>query len=329
MTGLAKPLAGFLREYLPHERGVSPHTVESYVTSFRMLVTFVAESLGTQPCRLEVRDIGTGNLLQFPDHLETGRGNCVNTRNVRLAAVKAFFRYPEFRHPEHLDLAAQVRAIPLKKGDRRVVDCLTRGEIRALLSAPRAATRTGLRDRAMLCLAYNAGLRVSEPVSLHVGSVSQPELDLVRVMGKGRRERILPLWKETGDALRGWLGARPDSPDPHLFLNSRKTGMTARGFAKRLAVHVEAAASDAPSIADRTVTPHTLRHACALHTLEATGDIRKVALWLGHASVVTTEAYLQADPAAKLEILSQQRPPDLQKGTFRGVQDQLMAMLAQ
>ena len=190
MTGLAKPLAGFLREYLPHERGVSPHTVESYVTSFRMLVTFVAGRLGTQPCRLEVMDIGTGNLLQFLDHLETGRGNCVNTRNVRLAAVKAFFRYLEFRHPEHLDLAAQVRAIPLKKGDRRVVDCLTRGEIRALLGAPRPETRTELRDRAMLCLAYNAGLRLSELVSLHVGSVSQPELDLVRVMGKGRRERM-------------------------------------------------------------------------------------------------------------------------------------------
>ena len=328
MTDLAKPLAGFLREYLPHERGASPHTIESYVTAFRMLVTFVAELLGIQPCRLKIEHLDTENLLAFLDHLETDRNNGVNTRNMRLAAFKAFYRYLEFRYPEYLDYAAQVRAIPFKKGDQPLIDYLTRDEVQALLNAPDTTTRTGLRDQAMLCLTYNAGLRVSELVSLHLDSLTQPELNQVRVMGKGRRGRILPLWKETSTALHSWLGVRPDGTDFHLFLNAQGTGMTRRGFAKRLAVHAATASSVDPSIAYKTVSPHALRHACALHTLEATGDIRQVGLWLGHASIQTTEMYLRVDPVDKLEILSERQPPEIQKGNFKGVQDQLLAMLA-
>ena len=147
-------------------------------------------------------------------------------------------------------------------------------------------------------------------------------------MGKGRRGRILPLWKETSTALRSWLGVRPDGTDFHLFLNAQGTGMTRRGFTKRLAVHAEAASSVVLSIAHKTVSPHALRHACALHTLDATGDIRQVGLWLGHASIQTTEMYLRVDPVDKLEILSGRQAPEIRKGNFKGVQDQLLAMLA-
>ena len=180
----------------------------------------------------------------------------------------------------------------------------------------------------MLCLTYNAGLRVSELVGLALDDLKRPALDEVHIIGKGRRERILPLWKETRRALRDWLAVRPTSADRHLFLNAMGTGMTRRGFAKRLSLHAQTAAHSVPSITRKTVSPHLLRHACALHTLEATGDVRKVSLWLGHSSLQTTEMYLQADPTDKLDTLDKWRPPSLRKGTFKGVQDELLAMLA-
>ena len=182
---------------------------------------------------------------------------------------------------------------PRKKADLPPLDYLDRDEVQALLEAPATHTVTGLRDRAMLCLAYNAGLRVSELVGLALDDLQAPGLDRIRILGKGRRGRVLPLWKETRGALRTWLGVRPDSPDRHLFLNAFRTGLTRRGFANRLALHATAAARAVPSIADKlTITPHSLRHASELPTLDDTGGIRQVALWLGHASVRSTELYL-------------------------------------
>lgn len=327
MTDLAGPLAAFLQEHLPRDRGASPHTVASYAASFKLLAVFAAERHKLRPCRLEVGHLDIPTLLAFLQHLETDRDNGVRTRNARLSAIKSFFRYLEFRHPECLDLAAQVHALPQKKADLPPVDYLDRDEVRALLEAPAADTASGLRDRAMLCLAYNAGLRVSELVGLSLDDLQAPALDRIRVLGKGRRGRVLPLWKETRGALRSWLAVRPDSPDRHLFLNASRTGLTRRGFAKRLALHAEAAARAVPSIAGKAVTPHALRHACALHTLEATSDIRQVALWLGHASLRSTEMYLRVDPANKLVILAAQQPPNLRRGSFEGEHDELLAML--
>lgn len=225
-----------------------------------------------------------------------------------------FFRFLEFRYPQHLEIAARVRAIPSRRADGSSVDCLAGDEVKAILNAPNRATRTGLRDHAMLDLAYNAGQRISELVGLSLGSLRQPELDQARVMGKGRRGRMLPLWKQTANALHNWLEVRPDGTDQHLFLNSSGRGMTSRGFAKRLAVHAEAAASVVPSVAAKAVSPHSLRQACAIRTLEATGDVRQVALWLGHASKQTTEVHLRVDPVEKLRILSKQEPPEIRGG---------------
>ena len=328
MAELAPPLAMFLREYLPRDRGTSRHTVESYALCFKLLVVFAADKHAIRPCTLEIGHLDIATLLEFLEHLERERGNAVRTRNARLAAIKAFFRFLEFRHPGYLDLAAQVREIPAKKGDVPLIGSLDRAETRALLDAPDPGTVAGTRDRAMLCLTYNAGLRVSELVGLALDDLKMPALDEVHIIGKGRRERILPLWKETRRALREWLAVRPETADRHLFLNAMGTGMTRRGFAKRLALHAQTAARGVPSIAGKTVSPHLLRHACALHTLEATGDVRKVSLWLGHSSVQTTEMYLQADPTDKLDTLDKWRPPSLRKGRFKGVQDELLAMLA-
>ena len=328
MAELAPPLAMFLREHLPRDRGTSRHTVESYALCFKLLVVFAADKHGIRPCTLKIGHLDIATLLEFLEHLERDRGNGVRTRNARLAAIKAFFRFLEFRHPGYLDLAAQVREIPAKKGEVPLIGSLDRAETRALLDAPEPGTVAGTRDRAMLCLTYNAGLRVSELVGLALDDLKMPALDEVHIIGKGRRERILPLWKETRRALRDWLALRPKSADRHLFLNAMGTGMTRRGFAKRLVLHAQTAAHSVPSIAGKTVSPHLLRHACALHTLEATGDVRKVSLWLGHSSVQTTEMYLQADPTDKLDTLHRWRPPSLKKGKFKGVQDELLAMLA-
>ena len=328
MAELAPPLAMFLREYLPRDRGTSRHTVESYALCFKLLVVFAADKHAIRPCTLEIGHLDIATLLEFLEHLERERGNGVRTRNARLAAIKAFFRFLEFRRPGYLDLAAQVREIPAKKGEVPLIGSLDRAETRALLDAPDPGTVAGTRDRAMLCLTYNAGLRVSELVGLALDDLKMPALDEVHIIGKGRRERILPLWKETRSALRDWLALRPKSADRHLFLNAMGTSMTRRGFAKRLSLHAQTAAHSVPSIARKTVSPHLLRHACALHTLEATGDVRKVSLWLGHSSVQTTEMYLQADPTDKLDTLDKWRPPSLRKGMFKGVQDELLAMLA-
>ena len=326
-SDLARPLAAFLRDHLPGERGASPHTVASYAASFKLLAVFAAERHGVRPCQLQLGQLDTTTLLAFLEHLETQHDNGARTRNARLAAIKSFFRYLECRHPAWLDLAAQVRALPLKKCDLPPVDYLDRAEIRALLNAPASDTVTGLRDRAMLCLAYNAGLRVSELVGLALEDLRTPRLDSIRVTGKGRRGRVLPLWQQTRAALRQWLGVRPDGGDSHLFLSAFGSGLTRRGFAKRVALHAETAARAVPSIAGKSVTPHALRHACALHTLEATGDIRQVGLWLGHATLKSTEMYLRVDPANKLDILAARQPPSLRKGSFEGVHDELLALL--
>ena len=327
MTELAPQLATFLQDHLPRHKGASRHTIESYALCYRLLAIFAAERHGVRPCRLEIEHLDIPTVLGFLDHLESNRGNAVRTRNVRLAAIKSFYKFLEFREPACLDLARRVHAIPQKKGDVPLIGYLDRKELQALLDAPDPHTLSGIRDRAMLRLAYNAGLRVSELVGLGTGDLMRPGLNEVHVVGKGRRERILPLWKETRCALRDWLAIRPPVADQHLFLNAQKTGMSRRGFAKRLALHAETAAVVVPSIASRKVSPHVLRHSCAIHTLEATGDVRKVSLWLGHSSLQTTEMYLRMDPVEKLSTLAAWLPPTLRKGSFAGVHDQLLAML--
>ena len=328
MTKPAPPPSAFLQEHLPRDRGASRHAIVSCATSFRLLAVFAADRHGIRPCALEVGHLDVDTILAFLDHLEAERGNSVNTRNTRLAAVKSFFRFLEFRYPDHLELAARVHAIPQKKGDVPALEHVDRDEVDALLKAPDAATKSGTRDRAMLCLACNAGLRVSELVGLGLDDVRMPQLDEIRVMGKGRRARVLPLWKETGRALGAWLSIRPEVPDRHLFLNAMGRGMTRRGFAKRLELHVTTAARTQPSITRRKAAPHSIRHASALMILEATGDIRKVSPWLGHQSLQTTETCLRTDPAEKLDMLSEWRSPGLGKGRFTGVKDELLAMLS-
>jgi integrase/recombinase XerD len=226
MTALAPHLTALLQEHLPRERRASPATLETYAHALRLLVCFAAERLGVRPSRLKVEQLDAPLVLDFLRHLEAGRGNSARTRNARLAAVNALFRYLEYRLPASLDQARRIHAIPAKRTDEALVRCLAREEIQALLDAPDPRTPAGVRDRAMLYLAFAAGLRVSELVGLRLDQLCLAPEAMLHVMGKGRRERVLPLWRETVTALRAWLAVRDGGQDPALFLNAVGRAMT-------------------------------------------------------------------------------------------------------
>ena len=217
-------------------------------TRLQLLVCFAAERFGVRPCRIQIEQLTAPLILDFLDSLERERSSTIGTRNVRLAAFKSFFRYLEYHVPACLDLARQVDAIPMKRRDEAMVESLNRDELRVLLDAPDPTTGAGVRDRAMLHLTYAAGLRVSELIGVMCTDLALPHLDTVRVTGKGRRERVLPLWRETRSALRDWLRVRPDNTGhDHLFLNARGKAITRHGFAHRLRLHATTARQRMPS----------------------------------------------------------------------------------
>ena len=228
--------------------------------------------------------------------------------------------------PGVFDQARRIHALPMKKTDERLIDYLTHEEMQAVLDAPDPATSAGIRDRAMLHLAFAAGLRVSELIGIQLDDLDLHAQPVIRVLGKGRRERVLPLWKQTTITLQAWLSVRTGEHNRTLFLNARGNTMTRSGFEYILAKHVKTAILKQPSLKKKRITPHVLRHTCAMHTLQATHDVRKVALWLGHASIQSTEMYLRADPNEKLEALSAGIPPNLRHGRFREP-DKLLSLL--
>lgn len=326
MTPLGPHLTVFLREYIPSQREMSVQTCDTYAYAFQLLICFAAERLKTTPSALSIEQLDATLVLAFLEHLEKQRGNCARTRNSRLAAIKTFFRFVEYRLPSCLEQARRIRAIPVKKTDEVIIGYLNREEIQVLLDAPDPRSRHGLRDRAMLHLAFAGGLRVSELVGLTLADLALHPQPTVHVMGKGRRERVLPLWKETATALRDWIKVRGEPKTTALFLNAQGDFMTRSGFEYILEKHVRTASVKQASLAKKRVSPHSLRHSCAMHTLFATGDIRKVSLWLGHATLQSTEAYLRADPTEKLEAMASLVPPTLRRGRFRPP-DKLLAML--
>lgn len=326
MTPIAPLVTSFLREHLPVAQGYSPHTCETYAHAYRLFFQFAAARLKTTPSQLYLEQLDAALVLEFLAHIEAGRGNSASTRNGRLAAIKAFMRYVEFKVPSALHQVGQIRAIPSKRHDQPLLQHLVMEEVRAILNAPDLTTRLGIRDRAMIHLCFAAGLRVSELVELPLEGLSLQRSPSIRVVGKGRRERCLPLWKETTADLRAWLAVRGEPRVPELFVNAEGAAMTRAGFEYVLDKHVAVATQSCRSLKGRSVTPHQLRHSCALVMLQATRDIRKVALWLGHADVRTTEIYLRVDPAEKLEAVEAVLPPSLRRGKFKAP-DALIASL--
>jgi integrase/recombinase XerD len=325
MTPIAPYIEAFLRENLSHHRGASPHTCDSYAYSFQLLFEFAAARLKVTPSSLALEQLDSRLVSDFLEYLEDARQNAPETRNVRLAAIKSFFHFLEYRHPAALEQIRRVLAIPFKKTNSRLVPYLVRGEVQALLNAPDPTTRDGTRDRAMLHLAVCAGLRASELTGLRIDDVTLPSMSIL-VRGKGRRERALPLWKTTATALRAWLAVRGSVPTPEVFVNDRGKPMSRWGFAYVLKQHAETAARQCPELLNKRISPHVLRHTSAMIVLQATQDIRKVSLWLGHSNMATTEIYTRGDTTEKLEAIAAITPPYLRKGSFRPP-DKLIALL--
>ena len=327
MTPIAPHITAFFELRLPLERRVSEDTRDSYAYAFKLFLTYASARLRVAPSQLAVEQIDAPLVVAFLHDLETTRGNGPSSRNVRLAAIKSFMHFLEYRVPSALELIRRILAIPFKKTDSRLVPHLSVEEMQAILDAPDPTTRAGIRDRALLHLCYAGGLRVSELIGLRLDDLTLQPHASVLVRGKGRRERCLPLWKTTATALRAWLAARGIARVPELFVNARGASFTRSGIEYILRKHVQTARQRCPSLATKRVFPHLLRHTCALTVLQATKDLRKVSLWLGHAHMQTTEMYTRADPSVKLEALESMMPPKLRSGRFKAT-DTLIASLS-
>lgn len=320
---LAPHIRDFLEERVEREQNLSAHTRASYADTLRLLLSFISGRVGRSPSNLLLKDINADQVLQFLEHIERARKNGSLTRNARLSGIRAFMRYVEFREPAVLDQVRRVRAIPFKRGRSRLVSFLTTAEWQALVNAAVPTTLIGVRNRALLMLAITGGLRASELVKLTVDDVRLHAQPSVHVLGKGRRERVLPLWSESAKALAAWLRIRPATSVRELFVSTKGRPITRAAFASIVHEHAQRATQTCPSIGAKRISPHVLRHTCAMIVLQATGDIRKVALWLGHAVLKSTDPYVRADPTEKLELVERAMPLSLRRGRFRAPDDLL------
>jgi integrase/recombinase XerD len=323
-TDFAVLLQRFFIERLIQQRNVSPRTVESYRDSFRLLLSFAQESLHKSPAALTLEDLDPTLIAGFLNHLETSRGNCIRSRNARLAAIHAFYRYVSLQQPQALRLAQQVLAIPLKRFERPLLGFLSVEEMKVLLAAPDISTWAGHRDQTMFALLYNTGARVSEMINIRVQDV---QLDTsrasVRLHGKGRKQRTIPLWRETASRIRVWIKEKALKPDQPLFLNRFGNRLTRAAVAARMALAVTAATERCPQLRGRHITCHTIRHATAMHLLQGGVDITVMALWLGHESTVTTHGYVEADLRMKEQALKAVRAPGASSARFKAKDDLL------
>jgi integrase/recombinase XerD len=294
VTALAPTLQAFFTDRLARQRQASPHTIAAYRDTWRLLLSYAAMQAGRQPSELDLTDLDASLIGKFLDHLERDRGNGARTRNARLAAVHSLFRYAALRHPEHAEVIARVLAIPPKRYDKALVTWLTEPELAALLTAPDRSTWAGRRDHAMLLLAAQTGLRISELTGLTTGDVHLGAGAYVSCTGKGRKQRITPLTTSTVAVLRTWLAERGGQPDQPLFPNRAGGRLSRDAVERRLAKHTVAAAARCPSLNAKTVTAHTLRHTAAMRLLHAGTDTSVIALWLGHEQAETTQIYLNS-----------------------------------
>lgn len=260
MTAIAPHVTAFFQERLTLERHASAHTCDSYAYAFKLLLEYASKRLKVSPSRMQLEQIDAPMVVSFLSHLEKQRSNGPSSSNVRLAAIKSFMRFMEYRVPAALDQIHRVLAIPMKRTNSRLVRHLSAEEIQALLDAPKPVDWPGIRDRAMLHLCFACGLRVSELTGLRLEDLTLQPNPSVLVHGKGRRERCLPLWKQTATALRAWLAVRGAAPTPEVFLNAQCGPMTRSGFEYILEKHASIASERCPSLSKKRISPHVLRH---------------------------------------------------------------------
>ncbi len=326
MTTLAPTMQTFFSERLARQRQASPRTVAAYRDTFRLLLSFVQEHTGKSPSTLDLSDLDAPTISAFLDHLEDGRHNSPRTRNARLAAVRSLFRYAALRHPEHAALIQRVLAIPQKRFDKLTVAFLDPTEIDALLNAPDLTRWEGRRDRALILLAVQTGLRISELIGLNCTDVTLDAAAHVRCEGKGRKQRAVPLTTTTIAVLRVWMRERDGSPDEPLFPTRTGRRLSRDAIERRVTAHTTTAARECPSLQGKRLTPHVLRHTSAMQLLHAGVDTAVIALWLGHADIRSTQIYLHADLAIKERALARTTPASARRGRYRPP-DPLLAFL--
>jgi site-specific recombinase XerD len=319
-------LQAFFTDRLISQRRASEHTVAAYRDTFRLLLHYAHEQLGKMPGELVLEDLNAPFIGSFLDHLEKTAGICPASRNLRLAAIRSFFHYIAFQAPGHAALIQRVLAIPRKRQDRPVIEYLTKPEIEALLSAPDRNTWAGRRDHALLLLAIQTGLRVSELIGLRCKDLALGTGPHVRCDGKGRKARCTPLRKDTVKIMCAWVRELTGLQNEPLFPSARGGHLSADGIQYLLAKHLRAARRACPSLEKKRVSPHVLRHTAAMNLLLAGVDRSLIALWLGHESVETTQMYLSADIVLKEKILAQTAPFKTRPGRYRP-DDSLLAFL--
>jgi site-specific recombinase XerD len=326
MSALAPTLQAFFTERLITQRRASPHTIAAYRDAICLLLAFVQRETGKAPATLDIDDLDAPRIGRFLDHLERERRNSARTRNARLSAIHSLFGYAALRHPEHAELIARVLAIPPKRFERGIVTFLTNDEADAILQAPDRTSFLGRRDHALLLLAIQAGLRVSELTRLTCGDVTLGTAAHVRCVGKGRKQRATPLTTTTTAVLDAWLEQRESDPTDPLFPTRQGTALSRYGVTLLVARHAQTAAQHCPSLATKKVTPHVLRHTAAMRLLHAGVDTAVIALWLGHEQVETTRIYVHADLTLKERALARTTPINSTPGRYRPP-DALLAFL--
>lgn len=319
-------LQRFFTERLCAQLGASPHTIASYRDTFRLFLVFAAARLGRPPSRLRLDELDVPLIGAFLDHLERDRGSSARTRNVRLSALRAFFRYLAFSEPACALQCQRVLAVPSKRHGRPALTFLTEEETDALLAAPDVATWIGRRDRTLLLVAVHTGLRNSELRSLRRRDVELGTGAHVRCTGKGRKMRCTPLRRDVTASVEAWLDERGGEDDDPVFPSSRRGPLSADALQRLVARHVRAASVACPALAGRSVTPHTLRHTKAMAMLREGASDTLIALWLGHESVETTQIYLHADMRMKEQALAKAALSDQTPPRFRPT-DRLLAFL--
>jgi site-specific recombinase XerD len=326
MTQIAPTLQAFFTDRLARQLQASPRTVASYRDTLKLLLCFAQERTGKAPSSLGWSDLDEALISAFLEHLEVERGNGPRTRNLRLTAIRSLFKYAAVRHPEHAAVIARVLSIPPKRFEKRAITFLTAEEANALLAAPDPTRWEGRRDRAILTLALQAGLRVSELIGLNCADIVLGTGAHVRCEGKGRKHRSVPLTAPAQAVLSSWLDERAGRPQDPLFSTRTGRRLSRDAIERRLATHISAAAKRSPSLTGKRLHPHVLRHSCAMSLLQAGVDTTVIALWLGHADVRSTQPYLHADLAIKERALALVTPADVKPGRYKPT-DAVLAFL--
>ena len=328
VTLVGPHLQRFFAEHLAVHKHASPRTVASYRDTFRLLLQFMQDTTGIAPTALPVAKIDADAILAFLNHVERNRRCSVRSRNARLAAFRGFFRFVSLHDPSCLGMATRIMAIPNKRFEKKLVGFLSRAEVKALIAAPDCSTWSGRRDHALLLALYNTGARISEIIGLRR---RQLYLDAghanIQLLGKGRKERVIPLWDETARVLRGWLREIDDAPDAIIFPSARSQPLSRDGADYILRRAVVKATASCSSLANKSVSPHVIRHSTAMHLLQSGVDLAVIALWLGHESIQTTNIYITAGLASKEKALERLDPVPGKFSRYRPT-DRLMAFLA-